>query len=177
MKSNDGIQIRDALERDIEAMQDVTLSAYKEYGEIMPAWAWEDYRDSIVSTIAGEGSAMERIIAEQGGAIVGSVVLLPAGITFSGPTGVEWTTQWPEIRLLAVPPEGRGKGVGSALIEECIERARRVGSQAITLHTTDMMQIAMQMYERRGFVRMPELDFYPVPEVVIKGYRFDIVDS
>jgi hypothetical protein len=37
-----------------------------------------------------------------------------------------------------------------------------------------MMQVAMQMYERMGFVRTPETDFHPAPGVIIKGYRLDL---
>jgi hypothetical protein len=29
------------------------------------------------------------------------------------------------------------------------------------------------MYEKIGFVRMPELDYFPDPEFVVKGYRYD----
>jgi GNAT superfamily N-acetyltransferase len=78
----------------------------------------------------------------------------------------------PEIRLLAVAPAARGQGIGAALVRECLRRARQVGAKTITLHTTEIMSVAMQMYERLGFVRVPELDFHPVPEVTIKGYRY-----
>jgi hypothetical protein len=37
-----------------------------------------------------------------------------------------------------------------------------------------MMQTAMQMYERMGFVRAPEFDFRPTENTVIKGYRLDL---
>jgi hypothetical protein len=30
------------------------------------------------------------------------------------------------------------------------------------------------MYERAGFVRVPELDFNPTPELVVKGYRLTL---
>ncbi len=171
-KSN--IKIRDAQESDLEAMRDVTISAYEEYAAIMPDWAWAEYRDSMASAITGEGPPAEKIVAEQDGAIVGSVLLLPAGTVFHGPNDEEMAIACPEMRLLAVPPSARGQGIGVALMEECISRARQSGVAAITLHTADMMQTAMQMYERRGFVRVPELDFHPVPEVVIKGYRLDL---
>ena len=42
---------------------------------------------------------------------------------------------------------------------ECVRRARESGAKALTLHTTDMMQAAMRLYERLGFQRMRELDF------------------
>jgi hypothetical protein len=55
-----------------------------------------------------------------------------------------------------------------------LRRARQSGAAALALHTTDLMQAAMQMYERMGFMRAPDLDFHPVPEVTIKGYRFNL---
>jgi ribosomal protein S18 acetylase RimI-like enzyme len=58
-----------------------------------------------------------------------------------------------------------------------MQRARQSGAEAVTLHTTEMMQVAMQMYERMGFVRAPELDFHPVPEITIKGYRYRFDDG
>jgi GNAT superfamily N-acetyltransferase len=87
---------------------------------------------------------------------------------------MEITLELPEIRLLAVPPKMRGQGIGAALMKECVRRARQVGVSALSLHTADMMQVAMQMYERMGFVRTPETDFHPAPEVVIKGYLLDL---
>lgn len=174
MQDRDKIKIRDAQESDFQAMQDVTITAYQEYAAIMPAGAWAEYRDSIVSAITGEGAPADKIVAEQDGIIVGSVILLAAGTIFHVPNGEEMVMEWPEVRLLAVPPQARGQGIGAMLMEECINRTRQVGASSITLHTTDMMQTAMQMYERRGFVRVPELDFHPVPEVVIKGYRLDL---
>jgi hypothetical protein len=37
-----------------------------------------------------------------------------------------------------------------------------------------MMQVAMRMYERMGFVRAPELDFHPEPGITVKAYRLDL---
>jgi ribosomal protein S18 acetylase RimI-like enzyme len=56
-------------------------------------------------------------------------------------------------------------------VEECIRRSRAAGARAITLHTTDMMAVAMALYERMGFVRAPEIDFRPAPTMLVKGYR------
>ena len=58
-----------------------------------------------------------------------------------------------------------------------MRRTRKSGYETLTLHTTDMMQTAMRMYERMGFVRAPELDFHPVEEVTVKGYRLNLHDA
>jgi GNAT superfamily N-acetyltransferase len=168
--------IRDARDGDREAIQNITLSAYLEYAAIMPAH-WEDYRQNILDTLA-EVKPAEQIVAEQAGAIVGTVLMYPAGTILDRPDETTSSLEWPEVRLLAVAPAARGQGVGAALMRECIQRARRAGVAALTLHTTEMMQVAIRMYERMGFVRMPQLDFHPAEDenVIIKGYRLTLND-
>lgn len=167
------LHLRDARENDRDAIQDVTLSAYQQYAAVMPPPLWENYRQNILATLADVRPA-EQIVAEQDGAIVGAVLLYPAGTVFSGSDGASVTLAWPEVRLLAVAPAARGQGIGKALMQECVRRAHQSGSAAITLHTNDMMEVAMRMYERMGFVRAPEFDFHPAPGVTIKGYRFNL---
>jgi len=59
-------------------------------------------------------------------------------------------------------------------MQECIRRARQSGAPMLTLHTTDIMQTAMRMYEQMGFVRAPDLDFHPAPNIIVKGYRLPL---
>jgi GNAT superfamily N-acetyltransferase len=167
------LHLRDARENDRDAIQDVTLSAYQQYAIVMPPPHWENYRQNILATLADVRPA-EQIVAEQDGAVVGAVLLYPAGTVFSGPDGASVTLAWPEVRLLAVAPAARGQGIGKALMQECVRRAHQSKSAAITLHTNDMMEVAMRMYERMGFVRAPEFDFHPAPGATIKGYRFNL---
>lgn len=111
-------------------------------------------------------------MAEKEGVILGSVLLYPPGTAFSTPD--EGPITCPEVRLLAVTPEARGQGIGTALMEECIRRARRLGANCLNLHTTDMMQVAMRMYEQMSFVRAPDLDFHPDPSITVKAYCLDL---
>jgi GNAT superfamily N-acetyltransferase len=112
-------------------------------------------------------------VAEYAGKIVGSVLLYPPEASAYG-AATDESTSLPEMRLLAVIPAMRGHGIGTALTRECVQRARRAGAPVLGLHTADMMQTAMQMYERMGFVRAPEFDFHPSENTVIKGYRLDL---
>jgi len=169
------LHIRDARLSDYDAIQAVTLAAYQEYAPLMPAH-WEGYRRNILTTLADVKPA-EQIVAEQDGNVVGAVVLYPTGTVFSAADGVQVTLRWPEIRLLAVRPDARGQGVGTALMQECVRRARQAGAAALTLHTTDIMRVAMRMYERMGFVRAPELDFHPAPDATVKGYRLTLAET
>jgi len=166
------IHIRNAGARDRDAIRDVTLAAYEEYAAVVPEPFWIAYRRRLLETLDDDGPA-ERIVAERQGAIVGSVLLFPSDANAYGrsaPGG-----ECPEVRLLAVRPDARGQGVGLALMEECMHRARRVGAQALGLHTMDFMVTAVRMYTRMGFVRMPPLDFSPAPGVLVKGYRLDLM--
>ena len=164
------IAIRDALEGDREAAREVALAAYEEYAKMMPPVFWENYRKNIVASLDARGPE-QHIVAECAGKIVGSVLLYPpAEGTYRA---TDKKTAFPEMRLLAVDPATRGQGIGAALTRECVQRARRAGFPALGLHTTDMMQTAMQMYERMGFVRAPEFDFHPTEKTLVKGYRLD----
>jgi len=168
MKKRKSFHIRDARDDEREAIRDVTLAAYEEYAAVMPKPFWDGYKRQLLVTLDEEGP-VERIVAERDGTIIGSVLLYPP--LAKAYTGTIASVDWPEVRLLAVAPEARGQGVGSALMDECERRASRAGATMLGLHTMEMMQVAIAMYERRGFERAPELDFYPAEGVLVKGYR------
>jgi predicted N-acetyltransferase YhbS len=165
------LRIRDARPDERDAITAVTLAAYAQYASLMPHW--EQYRRHVLTSLR-EDEPGALIVAERDGVIVGSVLLDPLetiGATAGANAG------WPELRLLAVAPEARGQGVGRALLDECIRRARRAGVAALGLHTEDIMEVAMRMYEGSGFVRVPEVDFSPAADVLVKGYRLSLDQS
>lgn len=167
----DVLRIREAGAGDRAAVEAVTLAAYEQYASVLPAPLWSAYRANILAALAEAGPGVV-LLAEAEGRVVGSVLLYPAGTAMTEPgTDREWRIGEPEVRLLAVPPAGRGRGVGRRLMEECIRRSRAAGTATMTLHTTDMMRVAMALYERMGFQRAPEIDFRPAPGVLVKGYR------
>jgi ribosomal protein S18 acetylase RimI-like enzyme len=164
--------LRDADPGDRAAIVAVTLAAYEQYAAALPPPLWEAYRDNIRATLADVRPAAQ-IVAEDGGVLVGAVLLYPAGAVMY-PGGRAVALPSPEVRLLAVAPAARGRGVGLRLMEECIRRARAAGAPALTLHTADIMKAAMRLYERMGFARAPELDFSPAPGITAKGYRLPL---
>ncbi|MBW8638245.1 GNAT family N-acetyltransferase [Hoeflea sp. WL0058] len=64
------------------------------------------------------------------------------------------------LRELSVHPDHQGKGVGSALLDAYIRRARRDGAARCALSTFRAVAFNAPFYCRRGFVELP-LDHAP----------------
>jgi len=160
--------IRDARADERAAVRDLTLDVYSAYAKIMTADAWAALDAAIRRAVDAENA--QRIVASEGDVILGSVMLFPPDTAAYGESTDALPN--PELRLLAVPESARGKGIGRALVEECIRRARRDGAAALGLHSSKSMEAARELYLRMGFERAPEHDFFPPGAEHVEGYRF-----
>jgi predicted N-acetyltransferase YhbS len=161
-------QIRDARSDERDATRELTLHAYAEYSRTMHPDAWAGLEKAIRSAFASDGPA-EHIVADDEGTLIGCVMLFPARVRAYG-DALE-PLDWPEVRLLAVRPEARGRGVARALMDECLARARKAGASSIGIHTSRSMGVARRMYERMGFVRVPAHDHEVPGGELVEGYR------
>lgn len=166
------VKIRKALSNEVEMIREQRVKAYEEHAQSIPEGHWDTLRRSI-SSDADEQMGVELLVAELDGEVVGSVALFPS--KSDAYKGLVDMLDYPEIRMLAVTPQSRGKGVAEALIKECILRTKASGSKYIGLHTADFMKTAMRLYERMGFIRMPQFDFQPADDgIIVKAYRLSI---
>jgi ribosomal protein S18 acetylase RimI-like enzyme len=161
------VHVRRAREDELPAIGDLTVAAYAEWleGERDP------YADHLRNAHARFREA-ELYVAVDGDdkTLLGTVTLCPEG------------SSWREIgladegefRMLATAPEARGRGVGGALTQFCLDRFREVGAQALVLSTLPEMGAAHRIYARLGFVRTPERDWRPYPETLLITYRKDL---
>jgi predicted N-acetyltransferase YhbS len=164
-----GIFIRDARPGDHAAIRDLTLAAYQEYAKPLGAY-WEGYKAGILQTLEHVKPA-EQIVVDDNGEIVAAILLYPAGTMFTAPNGDQLAAEFPEMRLLAVSPEKRGRGLATLLMRECVERAKALGAKTVMFHTTALMR-ALPLYQRVGkFVRTAQFDFWLAPGVMLECYR------
>jgi GNAT superfamily N-acetyltransferase len=87
-------------------------------------------------------------------AAVGCVALRPLATQGASATAAE-------LKRLYVRPEGRGAGLGVALVHAAIDAARAIGYREILLDTLPSMTAARALYAALGFV--PCDAYYPNP--------------
>ncbi len=161
--------IRKALESELPFIRDQRVLSYEEHAAKIPEGHWEALKQGITSNVDSQ-PGIELLVAVVDNEILGSVALFPAKI--EAYEGYVEAVDYPEIRMLAVSPAARGKGVATALISECIKLSKGKGHHSVGLHTGEFMDKAMRLYERIGFERLPQYDFEPADDgIVVKAYR------
>ncbi len=170
--SDKRLVLRNARSYELDSVSLLLKDAFEQHKSRLPPEVWASYVEEMMD-VRTRLSESELIVAESGGRLVGTVTLyLDTELSHQW-----WPKGWAVIRLLAVHPAYRGRGIGRALIEECIRRCHKQGIATLGLHTTEIMDVARRMYERMGFVRIPEHDFNPRPGVVVMAYRLDLKTS
>ncbi|WP_257000206.1 bifunctional helix-turn-helix transcriptional regulator/GNAT family N-acetyltransferase [Neobacillus jeddahensis] len=113
-------------------------------------YGWDESFEALVSQIVADfinnyNPKRERCwIAEMNGEIVGSIFV------------VEGSADTAKLRLLIVDPKARGVGLGSQLVEECINFSRRAGYKKLVLWTNSILKEARHIYQKKGFILVDE---------------------
>ena len=146
--------VRDAQPHERDAVAALLGEVYGVFRDRLPADAWALYIGEIVD-VRGRSDFCELIVAERGGALVGTIGLYPEA---SRSSLERWPAGWAAIRTLGVRADARRRGVGEALARESVRRARAHGARAVGLHTASHLADATRLYTRLGFRRAPEFD-------------------
>ena len=165
--------IREAKRNEFQLLKKQRLDSYLPYQEKLSQKHWKLLEANLASD-NDQQPGIEVFVAEIGGEIAGSVMLFPAESK-----AYEWKTdtlEYPEIRLLAVSPDFRSRGVGKALVEHCIDISKIRKQKFVGLHTGSFMLNAIALYEKMGFERVPALDFTPLDDgIVVKAFRLNLL--
>lgn len=119
---------------------------------------WPGLREKLhnMSKLAETG---DLFVAECGGRLLGAVAYIPPGAK-----AAIFRREWAVMRMLVVAPDARGRGIGRALLDFCLERARWDGAAEFALHTSPIMKEALRLYLRAGFRLSHEVPpFHGVP--------------
>ncbi|KFF99963.1 acetyltransferase [Streptomyces scabiei] len=154
------ITIRHVAPDEYATLGEITAQAY--LGDGLLDFGESDVYLGELRDVAKRAAEADVLVALADGRVLGGVTFVPAG----GPMADIAAAGEAEIRMLAVAPEARGRGVGEALVRACVERARTVeGCVRVVLSTQRTMRAAHRIYERLGFTRTPERDWNPLPDV------------
>jgi GNAT superfamily N-acetyltransferase len=116
------------------------------HGELyFEEFGWDTGMEALVARIVADYAAdtdhrRAAWIAERAdGTRLGCVFCVPAGATTA------------KLRILLVQPDGRGHGLGRALVDTCVDHARAQGFELLRLWTNDVLAAARRIYVDRGF--------------------------
>ena len=162
--------LRRARPDETEAVGALTVAGYDVEGYLtLPDGSFDDDYGSFLADAASRLRDADLMVAvdPESDRILGTTTWCPPGSPFR-----ELATQdhQGEIRTLSVAPDARGRGVGSALVDWCLDEARRTGLGEIVLSSLPVMHAAHRLYEARGFVRRPDLDWSPYQGVDLWGF-------
>jgi GNAT superfamily N-acetyltransferase len=158
-----GIVIRPVRPDECDRVGDLVVDAYRLLGD--PG----EY-ETVLRDVADRSQRADVAVAVLNGAIAGTV-------TFVGSVGPYAESDDPDgswLRMLAVDAAFRGQGIGAALVEWCVRRAREFGRARLVLHTTDRNRDAQRLYDRLGFDRAPDLDWQGQRGNWLRGYRMEL---
>ncbi|BAJ30707.1 MULTISPECIES: GNAT family N-acetyltransferase [Kitasatospora] len=159
--------VRRALVHDLAGAGEVSVAAFVGDGHTRPDSPYVE----LLRDAARRDREAELLVAVDGsGAVLGCVTFAPGGTPWADTAGPGEG----EIRMLAVGPAARGRGVGRALVEASIARSRELGLGGMAFSTRPAMTAAHRIYEALGFVRTPERDWSPVPgtDLMVYTMRF-----
>jgi ribosomal protein S18 acetylase RimI-like enzyme len=162
-------EVRPATPAELGAIGAVTVEAYQHDG-FLGQDGEPGYADKLRAT-ADRAEHAELIAAvDADGTVLGSVTVVRPGTRYA-----EISREGElEFRMLGVSPAARGRGVGTALTEAVLDRARELGASRVVMSSLDIMTTAHRLYERLGFTRLAERDWCPAPGVLLIAYLRDV---
>lgn len=155
------MQVRRASTDELERVGELTVRAYAAF-TLGPADPYiERLRDA-----ASRAEGAELWVAVDGDRVLGNVTYCPSGSVYREVSRADEG----EFRMLAVDPDARGSGAGTALAVHCEERAREHGAVGMAISSLAEMTDAHRIYTRLGYAHDPGRDWSPLPGVELIAF-------
>jgi ribosomal protein S18 acetylase RimI-like enzyme len=159
--ASDTFVVRQARPAELAEAGEVTVAAYRAAGLTVGDYA------NVLRDAAKRSAEAELIVAVDAfGKVFGTVTFCPADSPWRELAGPDEG----EVRMLGVHPGAQRLGVGRALTEACIARARVLGFHELVLSTPSRATAAHRLYEGLGFERAPHRDWSPVAGIELLAY-------
>jgi GNAT superfamily N-acetyltransferase len=160
------VEIRPVRSEEHSDLADLTVAAYLGLGHV------DDEYEPELRDIAGRVAGADVLVAvDDDGRVIGGITYVPDRASPYAEFDMDHAAG---IRMLAVLPDAQGQGVGEALVLECIKRATDTGRRELILHSGLSMKAAHHLYQKLGFERDPNLDWWPTPGIELLGYRMHL---
>ncbi len=157
------MEVREVRSDEFEQLGRLTLEAYEPLGIVSDGYALE-----LLDVAHRAAAAVVLVAVDDDGSVLGGITYVPPG---PNPMAEHVEDGVASIRMLAVSDRARRRGVGLALTEAVLGRARSDGAVGMVLHSTPPMTAAHRLYEGLGFVREEAIDWWPEPTVECMGFR------
>jgi GNAT superfamily N-acetyltransferase len=165
------VEVREALPAEYDAIGEVTVAAYA----IFAATADDPGYMAELRDVADRARACPIYVAldPATGHVLGGAMYIPGP---GNPYAERERDGEAGIRMLAVAPRAQGRGVGSALVEALMARARGEGRRGMALLTLDAMTLAHRLYTRAGFRRDESRDWEVEPGLVLRCFSISFAE-
>lgn len=156
--------IRLAVPDEYDAVGELTVDAYTHDDFVRGEYAMT------LRAAADRAAKAELWVAADSSGLLGTVTYCPVGSVYRE-IGQD---DEGEFRMLGVAGRARGLGIGTALTRHCIDRSREHGLSRIVMSSAQYMTAAHRIYERLGFVRLPERDWSPIPGLELYAFSLEL---
>ena len=164
-----GFSIREIRPDEYDALGELTVRAYA----AAPSEADAGYQGELRDVARRARFVPVLVAVADDGRVVGGVAYVP------GPDTPYSERQRPDeagFRMLAVDPAEGGRGLGRALSETCIARARASGRSGVAIYSRPARTVAHRLYLSLGFQRDQTRDWEVQPGDWLWSYTLPFED-
>lgn len=141
---------------DFDKLKSLGIESYSEFSKVLTNTNWDKMNSFLESSenLTNLINQSTVFVCEKDSKIIGMIYLVPSG----NPTEL-FQKDWSYIRFLGVNTKYRGNGIGKKLTDLCMEYAKKTNEKYISLHTSEFMDSARAIYEKRGFKKTKEIEY------------------